>query len=296
MSNPAPTKSFPFEIVLPPDSTLPPGHFFCDGRELLIADHLALFAFLGTTYGGNGVTTFALPDRRKEEQDLAGNRYAICVTAPSTATGQMPNAAQAPVRNGHLEGALAIWHSLSSRVGLAAFNFAPAGFVSCDGTLLEVAQYPDLFALLGARFGGDGVRTFATPDLSALRELTATLPIISTEANNDQDVLGVIRNAGGCGNLAAYHRCDGAQLNITANTSLYALLGHAYVVAPLEMPPVAAEPSLPWWKKWLGAKPQATRQTMQSTFGLPDLRALETMSKERYLICISGFFPSRASN
>lgn len=289
------TKPLSFEIVLLPDSTLPPGHFFCDGRELLIADHLALFAFLGTTHGGNGITTFALPDRRKEEQDLAGSRYAICVNAPTTAAEQIQNAGQAPVRNGHLEGALAIWHSLSSRVGLAAFNFAPAGFVSCDGTLLEVAKYPDLFDLLGARFGGDEVRTFATPDLSALRKFTATLPIISTEANNDHDVLGLIRNAGGCGNLAAYHPCDGTQLNITAHTPLYALLGHAYVVAPLAMPPVAAEPDLPWWKKLLGAKPQTPRQIMQSTFGLPDLRALETMSRERCLICISGVFPSRAS-
>ncbi|TSJ79755.1 tail fiber protein [Rariglobus hedericola] len=188
-----------------------------------------------------------------------------------------------------------MWHSLSPRVGLAAFNFAPAGFVSCDGTHLEVEKYPDLFGLLGARFGGDGVSTFATPDLSALREFTATLPIISTEANNDQDVLGVIRNAGGCGNLAAYHRCDGTLLDITANTALYALLGHAYVVAPLAMPPVAAEPNPPWWKKWLGAKPQVTRQTVQSTFALPDLHALEALSGERYLICISGFFPSRTS-
>jgi microcystin-dependent protein len=295
VSNPAPTKSVPFGIVLLPDSTLPPGHFFCDGRELPIADHLALFAVLGTTHGGNGVTTFALPDRRKEERDFAGSRYAICVNVHSTVAEQTHNAGQTSVRNDDLKGALAIWHSLSSRVGLAAFNFVPAGFVPCDGTQMEVANYPDLFALLGARFGGDGVRTFATPDLSALREFTATLPIISTEANNDQDVLGVIRNAGGCGNLAAYHRCDGIVLNITANTPLYALLGHAYVVAPLATPPVAAEPSLPWWKKWLGAKPRTTPQTVQSTFALPDLRALEALSGDRYLICISGVFPSRTS-
>lgn len=287
------TKPLPFEIVLLPDSTLPPGHFFCDGRELLIADHLALFTFLGTTHGGNGVTTFALPDRRKEEQAFAGRRYAICVNIP--ATEQKQNAGQAPVANDQLESALAIWHSLSSRVGLAAFNFAPAGFVPCDGTHLEASKYPGLFALLGARFGGDGVRNFATPDLSALREFTATLPIISTDANNDQDVLGVIRNAGGCGNLAAYRRCDGALLDINANTALYALLGHAYDIAQPAMPPVTSEPVLPWWKKWLGAKPQATRPKMVTAFALPDLHALEALSGERYVICVFGIFPSRAS-
>lgn len=37
---------------------------FCNGQILPIAQNQALFALLGTTYGGNGVTTFALPDLR----------------------------------------------------------------------------------------------------------------------------------------------------------------------------------------------------------------------------------------
>jgi microcystin-dependent protein len=37
---------------------------FCDGRELRISDYTALYALLGTNYGGNGYTTFCLPDLR----------------------------------------------------------------------------------------------------------------------------------------------------------------------------------------------------------------------------------------
>lgn len=37
---------------------------FCDGQLLAIAQNTALFSLLGTTYGGNGQTTFALPDLR----------------------------------------------------------------------------------------------------------------------------------------------------------------------------------------------------------------------------------------
>lgn len=37
---------------------------FCSGQILAIAQNQALFSLLGTTYGGNGVTTFALPDMR----------------------------------------------------------------------------------------------------------------------------------------------------------------------------------------------------------------------------------------
>lgn len=40
------------------------GHAMCQGQLLSIAQNTALFSLLGTTYGGNGQTTFALPDLR----------------------------------------------------------------------------------------------------------------------------------------------------------------------------------------------------------------------------------------
>lgn len=42
----------------------PRGWAFCQGQIISIAQNTALFALLGTTYGGNGQTTFALPDIR----------------------------------------------------------------------------------------------------------------------------------------------------------------------------------------------------------------------------------------
>ena len=42
----------------------PRGWAFCDGQLLLISQNTALFSLLGTTYGGDGETTFALPDLR----------------------------------------------------------------------------------------------------------------------------------------------------------------------------------------------------------------------------------------
>lgn len=44
-------------------------------------------------------------------------------------------------------------------------SFVPAGFAKCDGRLLSIAQYPYLWSLLGVKFGGDGMHTFALPDL-----------------------------------------------------------------------------------------------------------------------------------
>ena len=42
----------------------PRGYAFCSGQLLSIAQNSALFSLLGTTYGGDGQTTFALPDLR----------------------------------------------------------------------------------------------------------------------------------------------------------------------------------------------------------------------------------------
>jgi microcystin-dependent protein len=43
---------------------VPPGWARCDGQLLPISQHTALFSLLGTTYGGDGQATFALPDLR----------------------------------------------------------------------------------------------------------------------------------------------------------------------------------------------------------------------------------------
>lgn len=50
-------------------------------------------------------------------------------------------------------------------IRLFAGNFAPQGWALCDGSLLSIAQYDVVFSLLGTTYGGDGVSTFALPDL-----------------------------------------------------------------------------------------------------------------------------------
>lgn len=45
------------------------------------------------------------------------------------------------------------------------FNFAPVGWLQCQGQLLPISQYNALFALLGITYGGNGTQTFGLPDL-----------------------------------------------------------------------------------------------------------------------------------
>jgi microcystin-dependent protein len=50
-------------------------------------------------------------------------------------------------------------------IRMFAGTFAPVGWEFCNGQLLSIAENDALFALLGTTYGGDGVTTFAVPDL-----------------------------------------------------------------------------------------------------------------------------------
>lgn len=58
------TDSFLGEIQILGCNFAPRGWAFCSGQLISISQNAALFSLLGTTYGGNGSTTFALPDLR----------------------------------------------------------------------------------------------------------------------------------------------------------------------------------------------------------------------------------------
>lgn len=55
----------------------PEGCAFCDGTLLRINEHSPLYTLLMTRFGGNGTTTFALPNLTEAEKTLNGARYVI---------------------------------------------------------------------------------------------------------------------------------------------------------------------------------------------------------------------------
>src|SRR6266850_2058166 len=59
-------------IILVPYNFAPLGWAFCNGQLMSIAQNTALFALIGTTFGGNGIQTFGLPDLRSRVPTGAG--------------------------------------------------------------------------------------------------------------------------------------------------------------------------------------------------------------------------------
>lgn len=52
-------------------------------------------------------------------------------------------------------------------IAMFGFNFAPRGWMLCNGQLLAIQQNAALFSLLGTTYGGNGVSTFALPNLQS---------------------------------------------------------------------------------------------------------------------------------
>jgi microcystin-dependent protein len=52
-------------------------------------------------------------------------------------------------------------------IRMFAGNFAPNGWLFCQGQLLPISQYDTLFTLIGTAYGGDGQNTFGLPNLAS---------------------------------------------------------------------------------------------------------------------------------
>jgi microcystin-dependent protein len=167
------------------------------GQLQNIASNTALFSLLQNTYGGNGTTTYALPN-------LTGTAAVHAGTGPfllgqqSGVQNQTLTQAQLPAHTHSVPGspnptgstggsqpfdnrqpslglnyivATNPGHSPATtgahlgQVSLFAGTFAPGGFLFAEGQLLPIAGNEALHDAIGNAYGGDGVATFALPDL-----------------------------------------------------------------------------------------------------------------------------------
>jgi microcystin-dependent protein len=56
-------------------------------------------------------------------------------------------------------------------IRMFGFTFAPRNYAFCDGQIMSIAQNVALFSIIGTTYGGDGVSTFALPDLRGARPM-----------------------------------------------------------------------------------------------------------------------------
>ena len=118
------------EIILAGFNFPPVGWAVCDGRILRIEDYNALFSLIGNTYGGDGQTTFALPDLR--------GRVPVCIGAgpgmPPVSLAEKAGQETVPLAVGHLAA-----HTHSVAAGTTAGTESPVGAVYGGGAAVFAA-------------------------------------------------------------------------------------------------------------------------------------------------------------
>jgi len=184
---------------------VPAGWLPADGRLMNKAENDALFQVIGTLYGGDGQTTFALPDLRGRVAvgygPGAGLNLALgqSTGAPdiSLTTAQLPvhshdlsgggstNPTGSTQAFSNLQPSLGIKYLIATQgivpslvsgsfnaesptlgeVIAFAGNSIPTGSAECAGQLLLISNNMNLFNLLGTTYGRDGTTHFALPDL-----------------------------------------------------------------------------------------------------------------------------------
>ncbi len=114
--------------------------------------------------------------------------------------------------------------SMLGEIKQFAGSYTPENFEKCDGRLLPIEGNRPLFAILGTRYGGDGVNDFALPDLSG------RIPIggwqVSRVVYSEGDTGGSSSVNIGVNNLPNHEH------NVTINTKIPAYSGTANEVNP----------------------------------------------------------------
>jgi microcystin-dependent protein len=135
----------------------PKGWAFCSGQLLPINQNQALFALLGTNYGGNGRTTFALPDLRDRVPIHIGNGHVIGErggeAAHTLTQAEMPththlvNAANTTATDSSPTSNLVLAPSTPQNLYAQASNFVamnPASITAVGGSQPHLNQQPFL--------------------------------------------------------------------------------------------------------------------------------------------------------
>ncbi len=73
-------------------------------------------------------------------------------------------------------------------IRIFAGNFAPSGWMFCEGQLLPISENETLFQLIGTTYGGDGQETFALPNLSGRLPLHQGNGVILAETGGVEEV------------------------------------------------------------------------------------------------------------
>lgn len=112
-------------------------------------------------------------------------------------------------------------------IRMFAGNFAPAGWMFCEGQLLPISENETLFQLIGTTYGGDGQSTFALPDLRGRIPIHQGNGFILAETGGAEEITLTVSQI-----PAHSHPLLGAQQNGAQASPSNALLANSTIITP----------------------------------------------------------------
>lgn len=156
-------------------------------------------------------------------------------------------------------------------IRMFAGNFAPAGWMLCEGQLLPISENETLFQLIGTTYGGDGQSTFALPDLRGRLPLHQGNGFILAETGGVEEVTLTVSQ------IPAHTHPMLASTG-TANATTPGQGVFASALQDLYLEDVTAQPLSP--------------QSMSSTGGSQPHTNLQPYLCVNFIISLFGIFPS----
>lgn len=158
-----------------------------------------------------------------------------------------------------------------------AGNFAPVDWAMCNGQLISIAQNSTLFELIGTTYGGDGIQTYALPDLRGRR---------------------LIHQGTGPG-LSPYQMGEvGGVENVTLTTQQIA--GHSHTAQAVAESGTVSNPANNLWAQWSnnpyaapGALVPMNPGAIGPAGGSQPHDNLSPFLVVTYIIALFGVFPSQ---
>ena len=120
-------------------------------------------------------------------------------------------------------------------IRMFAGNFAPAGWMFCEGQLLPISENETLFQLIGTTYGGDGQSTFALPDLRGRIPIHQGNGFILAETGGAEEITLTVNQV-----PAHNHALLGSAVNGNAASPAGAMLASSTVIQAYASEPAIA--------------------------------------------------------
>jgi len=198
----------------------------CDGQLLPISQNTALFSILGTTYGGDGRTTFGLPDMRGRMPMHEGSGPGLTPHSLGQRAGTETVALtinEMPSHANQLRGTSAIGDTTNPIIQLLAQGPHPLA-----NRIYQSSNLDQNMASESVSNTGGGVGHQNMPPFLSLRCIISLDGVFPTGASGIPFIAEIRWYAGAIFVPPGYVECDGQLLPISQNQALFALLGTTY--------------------------------------------------------------------